>query len=142
MAERPRIVVVIARPAVLLVTYSIAIIMAGHGVGPLGLLLIMGSPDAWLLGQFWGWLSIVALVAVTIWLRHDALNLAVGQLTASIFLYLSWFVFACLAARNWGDVGAHFFASLPFQVAFLLVAGTLIQQIVRQNRAASSSSAS
>jgi hypothetical protein len=65
--------------AILLVTYSIALIIAGHGIGPVGLLLVWGDVD-WLPGQLFSWASIVGLVFVTIWFRHDALKLAVGQL--------------------------------------------------------------
>ena len=131
--------------AILLVTYSIAVIIAAHGFAPVGLLLVAWAGGDWLPAQLLGWASVVGLVAVTIGFRHDALKLAVGQLVASIFLYLSWFVFVCLGAIGnaflstrwdafWGDVGRHFFMSWPFQVAFLLVAGILIAQIARRQR--------
>jgi len=140
--------------AILLVTYSIALIIAAHGMAPVGLLLVVSGTVEWLPGQLLGWASIVGLVFVIIWFRHDALKLAVGQLVATIFLYLSWFVFVCLGAIGnaflstrwdafWGDVGRHFFTSWPFQIAFLVVAGSLILQIARRHRerrAASSSS--
>src|SRR5215813_3117737 len=74
--------------AILLVTYSISFIVAGHGIGPVALALV-GDPHDWLPTQVLGWASIVGLVFVTIWFRHDPLKLAIWQLTASIFLYLS-----------------------------------------------------
>lgn len=136
---------------ILLVTYSIALIIAGHGIAPVGLLLVVWGGAEWVPAQLLGWASIVGLVAVTIRFRHDALKLPVGQLVATIFLYLS---FVCLGAignaslsTRWdafrGDVGRHFFTSWPFQIAFLVVAGSLILQIARRHserRAASSSS--
>jgi hypothetical protein len=85
--------------AILLVTYSIALILVGHGAAPLALLLVWGDPADMLPGQVLSWASIVGLVFVTIWFRHDPLKLAIWQLTASIFLYLSWFVFAYLAVE-------------------------------------------
>jgi len=131
--------------AILLVTYSAALIIAGHGVAPLALLLIWGDPADFLPGQVLSWASIVGLVFVTIWFRHDPLKLAIWQLTASIFLYLSWFVFAYFAGKP-SDLWSSLFIlylSAPFQVAFVVVAGILITQIARRHkerRAASSSS--
>jgi len=131
--------------AILLVTYSIALIIAGHGVAPLALLLVWGDPADFLPGQVLSWASIVGLVVVTIWFRHDPLRLAIWQLTASIFLYLSWFVFAYFGAQP-RDLWSSLFIlylSAPFQVAFVVVAGILITQVARRHRerrAASSSS--
>jgi hypothetical protein len=128
--------------AILLVTYSIALILVGHGAAPLALLLVWGDPADMLPGQVLSWASIVGLVFVTIWFRHDPLKLAIWQLTASIFLYLSWFVFAYFGAGPsvlWNSLRV----SAPFQVAFVVVAGILIGQIARRHRerrAASSSS--
>jgi hypothetical protein len=131
--------------AILLVTYSIALILVGHGAAPLALLLVWGDPADMLPGQVLGWASIVGLVFVIIWFRHDSLKLAIWQLTASVFLYLSWFVFAYPAAKP-TDLSSSLFLlylSAPFQVAFVLVAGILVGQIARRHRerrAASSSS--
>src|SRR5215510_11129022 len=131
--------------AILLVTYSIAFIIAGHGVGPVGFFLVWGDPADWLPAQVLGWASIVSLVFVSIWFRHDPLKLAIWQLTASIFLYLSWFVFAYFAGKP-SDLWSSLFilyVSAPFQVALVVVAGILIRQITRRHkerRAASSSS--
>ena len=129
--------------AILLVTYSIALILVGHGAAPLALLLIWGDPADMLPGQVLGWASIVGLVFVTIWFRHDPLKLAIWQLTASIFLYLSWFAFAYFSARPTPPSVWVLKLSAPFQVAFGLVTGILIGQIVRRHKgrmAASSSS--
>jgi hypothetical protein len=120
--------------AILLVTYSIALIIAGHGAAPLALLLVWGDPDYWLPGRVLGWASIIGLVSVTILFRHDPLNLAVWQLVASIFLYLSWFVFAWLAVEPGVFWSSLLIVSAPFQVAFVVVAGILIRQIVRRHR--------
>ena len=129
--------------AILLVTYSIALIIAGHGVGPVGFFLVWGDHRDWLPAQVLGWASIVGLVFVTIWFRRDPLKLAIWQLTASIFLYLSWFAFAYFSARRRPPGVWALELSAPFQVAFVLVAGIFIVQIARrhrQRRAASRSS--
>src|SRR5215510_4518715 len=130
--------------AILLVTYSIALFVAGDFIIPVALALV-GDPHDWLPTQVLGWASIVGLVFVTIWFRRDPLKLAIWQLTASIFLYLSWFVFAYPAAKP-SDLSSSLFLlylSAPFQVSFVLVAGILVGQIARRHRerrAASSSS--
>src|SRR5215813_13270929 len=127
---------------ILLVTYSIAFIAGGHGFGPLALVLVLGASD-WLKPQVLGWASIIGLVFVTIRFRHDPLKLAIWQLTASIFLYLSWFAFTYFGAGPTGPSVLSLVVSAPFQVAFVLVAGILIGQIERRHRerrAASSSS--
>jgi len=129
--------------AILLVTYSIALIIAGHGAAPLALLLVWGDADHWLPGRLLGWASIIGLVSVTILFRYDPLMLAVSQLTASIFLYLSWFVFAYLAVEPMVFWSSLLIVSAPFQVAFVVVVGILIRQIVRRHKgrkAASNSS--
>jgi hypothetical protein len=120
--------------AILLVTYSIALILVGHGAAPLALLLVWGDPADMLPGQVLSWASIVGLVFVTIWFRHDPLKLAIWQLTASIFLYLSWFAFAYFSARPSPPSVWALKLSAPFQVAFVLVAGILIGQIARRHR--------
>src|SRR5215510_376884 len=128
---------------ILLVTYSIAFIAGGHGFGPLALVPVLGASD-WLKPQVLGWASIAGLVFVTIRFRHAPLQLAIWQLTASIFLYLSWFAFTYFCAGPRGsDVVLSLYLSAPCQVAFVLVAGILIGQIARRHRerrAASSSS--
>jgi hypothetical protein len=120
--------------AILLVTYSIALIIAGHGAVPLGLLLVWGDPDYWLPGRVLGWASIIGLASVTVVFRYDPPKLAVGQLAASIFLYLSWFVFAYLAVEPMVFWSSLLIVSAPFQVSFVVAAGILILQIVRRHR--------
>src|SRR5215468_10158308 len=118
--------------AILLVTYLIALFVAGDSIIPVALALV-GDPADWLPTQVLGWASIVGLIFVTIWFRHDPLKLAIWQLTASIFLYLSWCVFAYFGAGPsvlWNSLRV----SAPFQVAFVLVAGILIGQIARRHR--------
>ena len=106
----------------LIPTYSIALIAAGHGIGPIGLLLIMGRADEWVLGQVAGWASIIWVVVVSVACRRDAVWCAWGQLFSSFGMYLSWFAFASAASKGqafWGNLHLHFILSIPFQAAFL-----------------------
>src|SRR5215472_11688859 len=140
-AKRPAMIA-FGLAAILLVTYSIALFVAGDFIIPVALALV-GDPDDWLPTQVLGWASIVGLIFVTIRFRHDPLKLAIWQLTASIFLYLSWFAFAYFSARPRPPSVWALELSAPFQVAFVLAAGILIGQIARRHRecrAASSSS--
>jgi hypothetical protein len=127
--------------AIVLVTYLIALFVAGDFIIPVALALV-GDPHDWLPTQVLGWASIVGLVFVTIWFRHDPLKLAIWQLTGSIFLYLSWFAFAYFGARRPPSVWQALELSAPFQVAFVLVAGILIVQIARRHRERSAASRS
>src|SRR5215468_5872595 len=131
-AKRPAIIA-FRLAAILLVTYSIALFVAGDFIIPVALALI-GDPHDWLPTQVLGWSSIVGLVFVTIWFRHDPLKLAIWQLIASIFLYLSWFAFAYFSARRSPPIVWALELSAPFQVAFVLVSGILIGQIARRHR--------
>jgi hypothetical protein len=119
--------------AILLVTYLIAAFVAGDFIVPIALALV-GDPQDWLPTQVLGWASIVGLVFVTIWFRHDPLKLAIYQLTASIFLYFSWFAFAYFSPRRSPPIVWALELSAPFQVTFVLVAGILIVQIAWRHR--------
>jgi hypothetical protein len=131
-AKRPAMIA-FCLAAILLVTYLIALFVAGDFIIPVALALV-GDPHDWLPTQVLGWASIVGLVFVTIWFRHDPLKLAIWQLTASIFLYLSWLAFAYFSARQSPLSVWALQLSAPFQVAFVLVAGILIVQIARRQR--------
>ena len=131
-AKRPAMIA-FCLAAILLVTYLIAIFVAGDFIIPVALALV-GDPQDWLPTQVLGWASIVGLVFVTIWFRHDPLKLAIWQLTASIFLYLSWFAFAYFSARRSPWIVQALELSAPFQVAFVLIAGILVVQIARRRR--------
>src|SRR5215468_3724732 len=95
-AKRPAIIA-FRLAAILLVTYLIALFVAGDSIIPIALALV-GDPHDWLPTQVLGWASIVGMVFVTIWFRHHPLRLAIWQLTASILLYLSWLAFAYFGA--------------------------------------------
>jgi hypothetical protein len=131
-AQRPAMMA-FCLAAILLVTYLIALFVAGDFIVPVALALV-GDPHDWLPTQVLGWASIVGFVFVTIWFRHDPLKLAICQLTASIFLYLSWFTFAYFSPRRSPSIVWALELSAPFQVAFVLVAGILIVQIARRQR--------
>jgi hypothetical protein len=82
-AKRPAMIA-FCLAAILLVTYSIALFVAGDFIIPVALALV-GDPHDWLPTQVLGWASIVGLVFVTIWFRHDPLKLAIWQLNSEYF---------------------------------------------------------
>jgi Na+/H+ antiporter NhaD/arsenite permease-like protein len=120
----------------LLVTYAIALMFAGHGVAPVGLLLVMGSADEWVPGQRVGWVSVFVLIVVTILFRQRPRAGAVTQLLAAGGLYISWLLFAWAASE--GDVSAvafHAIFAAPFQITFLFIGVFLLRQVVRKDSA-------
>jgi hypothetical protein len=38
-----------------LIAYGVVVIFAGHGAGPVALLMLFGSPSVWLSSQILGW---------------------------------------------------------------------------------------
>ena len=48
--------------ALLVASHAIVLVAAGHGVGPVGLLLLFGEAEEYQPGQVFGWLGIVLLV--------------------------------------------------------------------------------
>src|SRR5262245_50406806 len=78
-----------------LVSYSIALVVAGHGAGPMAALLVMGGTGSWWFpGKIIGWIGVASLVAATLLFRSDAKRRLTFQFLASIVLYLSWLVVA------------------------------------------------
>lgn len=57
--------------AALLLLYAAIPIFAGHGIGTVGMLLVLGRSDAWIQGQAFGWLGLAA-ASVSLFLDRDA----------------------------------------------------------------------
>lgn len=112
-----------------LICYSIAIIVAGHGAVPMAVLLVMGGADAWwVAGKILGWAGVVGLVAATFLFLSDASRRLVYQFLATFVLYLSWSVVAILGNNESGSLWSSFVLSAPLHIAFLVVALRLVAQ--------------
>ena len=48
--------------AALVLAHGLIVIIAGHGIGPVALLMVFGSASAWQSGQLLGWLGAVVLL--------------------------------------------------------------------------------
>jgi hypothetical protein len=48
--------------AALVLAHGLIVIIAGHGIGPIALLMVFGSASAWLSGQLLGWLGAILLL--------------------------------------------------------------------------------
>lgn len=47
---------------VLVLAHGLIVIVAGHGIGPVALLMVLGSPSAWLSSQLLGWMGAAVLL--------------------------------------------------------------------------------
>ena len=136
----------IVLPLLLLLTYAVALIAAGCGVGPIGLLLVEGNPHAWGAAQLLGWISIVVVIVIPLVLFRHPRGRTIGQLMAAGLLYVSWFIFVATAVGNddWmagiqtgkviGNMPAFLLLSAPFQAAFIAVVGLLWWDLVKLKR--------
>jgi len=99
-------------------TFACVLIGAGHGVGPIGLLMVVGSPEAWGLPMAAGWTGLAALaLAALVAARsmYTALTLAgLGM------VFLSWCLFVAQSASVFASV---VYFSIPFLGA---LAGRLV----------------
>jgi hypothetical protein len=101
--------------AAMVLAFSCIIIAAGHGAGPVGLLLFMGSAEAWGLPMTVAWLGI-GLLATSVLMPFRwpyVIQAGVGI----ICLFISWFLFVSRSEVP--------FASLFFSIPFL---GVLISR--------------
>lgn len=109
--------------AAVLISYSIAIVAAGHGIAPMALMLVMGGADSWWLpGKIMGWIGVAGLVLATLLFRSDAKRQLTFQLLACMILYLSWLVVAYIGNGESGSLWSSFVLSAPFHIAFLVTA--------------------
>jgi hypothetical protein len=109
--------------AAVLISYSIALVVAGHGAVPMAALLVMGGTDSWwVLGKIIGWIGVASLVVSTLLLRSDAKRRLTFQFLASIVLYLSWLVVAYIGNGESGSLWSSFVLSVPLHITFLVTA--------------------
>ncbi len=109
----------------ILLSYSIALVVAGHGALPMAVVLVFGisSPDSWFISEtVAGWIGIVGLIFATFLLRSKPLKQLTYQFLASTILYLSWLVIAIRGNDESGSLFSSFILSAPFQITFFFVA--------------------
>jgi hypothetical protein len=109
--------------AVVLITYLIALVTAGHGALPMGFLLVLSGVDAsWVPSKVMGWIGVVALIAATLLFPSDVQRRLISQLLAAVILFLSWLVAAYTGSGESGSFWSSAVLSLPFHLAVLSVA--------------------
>ena len=80
-----------------LIAYGAIVIFAGHGAGPVALLVLFGSPTAWLSSQILGWPG--ALVSLgALWARSEPAYLSV-RFWGALLLVLSMCAFVSRSER-------------------------------------------
>ena len=116
-----------------LISYLIAVIVAGDGGIPMGLLLVlritMGGFDSWFApGMIVGWIGIAGLVLTTFLFRTNPSKRSDYQFFASIILYLSWLMLAITGHGESGSLFSSFVLSLPFQIVFFFAVYRFVNQ--------------
>lgn len=111
----------------LLLTYAIAPMVAGHGIAPMAMLLVRVEFLAWPLALGWG--AIIVVVAVFTCLRAGTLAQLIAQLAGTVILYGSW-LFNEQAEQRMALESMLLF-SLPFQLATVVVMCVLAVQLKR-----------
>src|SRR5262245_19386922 len=115
----------------LLGTFIIAMIAAGHGVAPMGLLFLVPPVGALLLTL---WASTIVLIVGTLLYRQKPKMLAGIHIAGALGLYLTWFscVWAAWSGRElWAALPHNLLLSLPFQLTFLAVITSPFRQIIQ-----------
>lgn len=105
----------------LLVSYSICLIVAGHGAVPLVLLLFAGGLNSWfIVGKAIGWLGVLGLLLGTFGLPQKSSSQFALQLVSALVLGGSWFDIARRTDGESGSFASTAIFSTPF-LAILLV---------------------
>jgi hypothetical protein len=88
--HRPAMLVIVS--ILLVISFLAILIGAGHGIGPVAYLLVVGSPEAWLWPQVFGWLGIALEISAALvvsskrWKSFAASGLV--SLFVSVFLFV------------------------------------------------------
>lgn len=114
-----------------IITYLIAMIAAGHGLGPIGLLLVFGDNAAWEGRIALGWFSVIIMFCLSMpqlkHVRHKGV-----QLLGIGMLYFSWLSFASAEAHpDW--LTTHLLFSVPFQITVLVSTVITIRRMIAHN---------
>lgn len=116
----------------LLLSYSLCIIVVGHGALPLGVILLTGGTQAWFAaGKLMGWAAIICLSGAPLLLRSKPKQQRALQLGSTLLLYVSWLDIARHAEYESGSFLSTFVFSLPFQIIFLV---TVTRHVVALRR--------
>jgi hypothetical protein len=117
---------------VLLISYAITPVVVGHGVMPMGVLLVA---PIWQMGLAWG--AIVVAIAGSVLLRAGSVGQLCSYLASTILLYGAWLA-NVLYFRHGNAPSEQNMAlesmvllSLPFQVATAWVTFLLLARIRR-----------
>lgn len=105
----------------ILISYLIALVVAGHGVAPMGMLLVFGLASRLTPIIIARWIGIIGLISTTFIFRANALKQITYQLLSSIILYLSWLAISIIGNDESGSLLSSFIFSAPFQITFFIV---------------------
>lgn len=107
----------------LLLSFAVIIIAAGHGAAPVGLLLVLGSPDAWLLPQFFGWCGVALEVFAVFRIKKNNWKLLGAASLATLLVSIVAFVLQSETLRYILELGL-------FMIPFVLMTILRIAQLL------------
>ena len=121
VTAQQRVIAIVVAVA-LVASFAIVMVAGGHGAGPVGLLLVLGSFSAWGLHMTLGWVGVLLTLAALFCSRtRSHIELAWNGLVG---LAAAWLLF--LTASE--DRGFTFLFSLPF-LALSVVRGFQLRKL-------------
>jgi len=102
--------------------FGCVLIGAGHGVGPIGLLMIFGMAEAWAVPMVVGWLSIAALALAALVPQRELYVTVV--LLGLTLLVISWWLFISQSSSMVASIvpwSVPFLAALAGRAVFLVI---------------------
>ena len=99
-----------------LLTYSAILIGAGHGAGPIGLLLIFGSPEVWWMPQLFGWIGVVLEIVALFKVSKSSWRLLAACSEAGQLSSATLFVFQSETLHYLDSFGGFM---IPFTIVFI-----------------------
>jgi hypothetical protein len=112
-------------PIICVLTYLTTLILAGHGIMPAGLTLVIGSPFPWATFQSFGYLGIISFVlGVFVCKRASAKDLY--MILGCTLLLISW-----MTALSQSDSPAF---QLAFSIHFLIATAILLYTLIKSTK--------
>jgi hypothetical protein len=122
--SKPKRLVGLAIDAAVALAFGCVLIGAGHGAGPIGLVMLAGSPEAWGFPTTVGWVGI-ALLAISVSFPRRGLYLSLTLVGLAMVVASWWLFISPSSSLEW---------SLVYSIPFLSVLAYRLYLIVQLGR--------